>query len=290
VAWEAVARPLLRGGLGVIDLKLAGFALRARWLWFQLTDDGRVWSELDMQFEPEVLALVNASIDIQVGNGRRVKFWADKWLHGSAISDLVPTLCSLVSARTKKRQTVAEALCNRRWVRSITGTLSVQAIEEYLHLWNLLSEVQLTDGEDSFTWRWTSDGCYSAKSAYNLLQQGNTGFEGAKRIWRSWAPPKVKFFTWLASRRRLWTADRRLRHGLEARSVCWFCDQELESADHILTNCSFAREVWWRVLSNCHCSCSFPHNMSLQEWWAHLRRLQPKEYRKGLDSLFMLTL
>ena len=76
---------------------------------------------------------------------------------------------------------------------------------------------------------------------------------------------------------------------LEARPLCWFCDQELESADHILANCSFAREVWWGVLSSCHCQCSFPSNFSLQDWWAHLRQLQPLEHRKGLDSLFMLT-
>jgi len=44
---------------------------------------------------------------------------------------------------------------------------------------------------------------YSANSAYTMLQQGNTGFEGAKRIWRTWAPPKIKFFICLASRQRL---------------------------------------------------------------------------------------
>jgi len=126
----------------------------------------------------------------------------------------------LRKTKKKKRQVVAEALCNRRWVRSITETLSMQAIVEYLHVWDLVS-----DGEDSFTWRWTRDGCYSAKSAYTMLQQSNTGFEGGKRIWRTWAPPKIKFFISLASRQRLWTADRRLRHGLEARSLCWFCDQ-----------------------------------------------------------------
>ncbi|RLM66649.1 hypothetical protein C2845_PM16G00340 [Panicum miliaceum] len=47
-----------------------------------------------------------------------------------------------------------------------------EAIVEFLQLWNQLSDVQLSDEEDIFTRRWTRDGCYSAKSAYELLQQG----------------------------------------------------------------------------------------------------------------------
>jgi hypothetical protein len=33
VAWDQVCRPVEYGGLGVLNLKLLGFALRARWLW-----------------------------------------------------------------------------------------------------------------------------------------------------------------------------------------------------------------------------------------------------------------
>ena len=39
---------------------------------------------------------------------------------------------------------------------------------------------------------------------------------GHKLIWKTWAPLRIKIFLWLAFRRRHWTGDRRLRHGLEA--------------------------------------------------------------------------
>lgn len=164
---------------------------------------------------------------------------------GSGSSALMMGGCGqrLSGSRTKNKLTVAEALHNCQWVRTIIGSLSVQAIVEYLQVWARVSEVHLSDDEDRFIWRWTRDGCYSAKSVYALLQQGNTGFEGAKRIWLCWAPPKVKFFLWLSSHRRLWTADRRIRHGLEAQPICWLCDQEQETVDHILVNCSFARAI-----------------------------------------------
>ncbi|CAN6226182.1 unnamed protein product [Urochloa humidicola] len=80
-----------------------------------------------------------------------------------------------------------------------------------------------------------------------------------------------------------------MRHGLEAREECCFCEQEKETTDHILVNCSFAKEVWWGVLCSCACTCSFPAPKSLQGWWRYIRQRQQQEKRKGLDSLFMLT-
>uniref|UniRef100_A0A453EV98 Reverse transcriptase zinc-binding domain-containing protein n=1 Tax=Aegilops tauschii subsp. strangulata TaxID=200361 RepID=A0A453EV98_AEGTS len=32
--------------------------------------------------------------------------------------------------------------------------------------------------------------------------------ESWKYIWKSWAPPRVRFFHWLADQDRCWTADR----------------------------------------------------------------------------------
>jgi len=53
-----------------------------------------------------------------------------------------------------------------------------------------------------------------------------------------------------ARKQHLWTADRRRRHGLDAQDDCWLCDQEhAETADHLLANCCFAKELWWSVLS-----------------------------------------
>jgi hypothetical protein len=78
---------------------------------------------------------------------------------------------------------------------------------EYRSLAAQISEVQLSSAEDTFIWKWTRDGSFSSKSAFELLHQGSCRFSGASRIWKSWAPPKVKFFIWLASRNHLWIAD-----------------------------------------------------------------------------------
>lgn len=69
-------------------------------------------------------------------------------------------------------------------------------------------------------WRWTVDGTYSAKSAYNMLHSGAIALRGHKLIWGTWAPMRVKIFLWLAFKQRHWTGDRRRKHGLDARELC----------------------------------------------------------------------
>jgi hypothetical protein len=41
VSWEKVQRPLEYGGLGILNLKFFGWALRIRWLWALKTDPSR---------------------------------------------------------------------------------------------------------------------------------------------------------------------------------------------------------------------------------------------------------
>ena len=70
VAWPTVCRPTELGGLGVSNLNLAGFALEARWLWLQKTDQDRAWSQLPIKTSPEVLAFFKASTYTLIGDGR----------------------------------------------------------------------------------------------------------------------------------------------------------------------------------------------------------------------------
>ncbi|WVZ59726.1 LOW QUALITY PROTEIN: hypothetical protein U9M48_009833 [Paspalum notatum var. saurae] len=182
-------------------------------------------------------------IHIKVGNGRKTLFWRDKWLDGQAVQDLAPALASAVSRRALKNLTVADALLDSGWIRGITGGLTVAVIEEYLMLWSSLARVSLQENvDDQIIWKWTSDRQYSAKSAYLALHLGAQEFPGHELIWSTWLPLWVKIFLWLAFRRRLWTADRRLRHGLDARAVCYLCDDLPETIDHLLVSCSFARD------------------------------------------------
>jgi hypothetical protein len=143
---------------------------------------------------------------------------------------------------------VQQGLEDQHWTIDITGSMSPAAIAEFLELWAATKDIQLNDREDNLVWSWTGDGEYTAKSAYKMLHGGSIPFRGHSLIWKTWAPLKVKIFLWLAFRKRHWTADRRARHGLEAKADCYLCDQAPETIDHLLCECLFTREVWFHIL------------------------------------------
>jgi hypothetical protein len=94
---------------------------------------------------------------------------------------------------------------------------------------------------------------------------------------------------WLASKSRLWTADRRRRHGLEAHDTCWLCDQERETSAHLLSECCFAKEVWWALLSTIDCAISFPQQQQLsgiqESGLVATSELRAAEEKKGKGSI-----
>jgi hypothetical protein len=149
--------------------------------------------------DPVVKSMFLASVDVQLGDGNLTLFWSDRWNDGNSPYLIAPELCNLIRPMIKNTRTVHDALDDKRWIQDITGTFTVAAISEYLSFWQVLEAVQLQPGvKNNLKWKWTPDATYSAKSAYLMLFQGSERFEGAKQIWKAWAPLKVKFFTWLA--------------------------------------------------------------------------------------------
>jgi hypothetical protein len=161
-------------------------------------------------------------------------------------------------------------------------------IAEFFDLWDATENVSLLDQPDKIVWRWTPDGQFTAKSAYNKLHTGAITFRGHALIWKTWAPLRVKIFLWLAFKRKHWTNDRRARHGLQAHEECFLCDQAPESIDHMLSCCPFTRELWFHI-----CTALGKHlpqpNHSVLSAWRQLRREWHGCQRKGFDSLFALV-
>lgn len=143
------------------------------------------------------MALFWAATWTAIGDGLSTSYWTDKWLVGCSIDQLEPSVVSAVP-RSRRKRSVASAE-NHNGVQDITGAVTVQLLMEYLQLWDMLDNVQLSAGvPDSVLWRWTS---YSVASAYGAMFIGSIRPIGAKQIWKTSAPPKVKFFFWLVLRK-----------------------------------------------------------------------------------------
>jgi hypothetical protein len=131
VAWDQVQRPLPLGGLGVLDLRLMGMALRLRWLWLQRTEPSRPWGTLPFKSDSLSQSFFMRLIKLTLGDGNAFLFWTDPWLEGRSITELAPDLLDAVTMR-KCRKTVAEVLSDGAWIRDISGALTVPVLTQYL--------------------------------------------------------------------------------------------------------------------------------------------------------------
>ncbi|XP_071680370.1 uncharacterized protein [Lolium perenne] len=165
------------------------------------------------------LDLFDAATRVTIGNGAKASFWSSSWLHGTPPKDLAPLI---FKASRRKNRTVQEALADHNWVADIAvDAFTAEHMEQYVHLWDLPSEVQLIpDTEDSITWSLTPNGCYSASSAYKVQFLAAFPCQFGKIVWKTWAPPKCRFFAWLAIQNLLWTADRLAKRGWPHHPTC----------------------------------------------------------------------
>jgi hypothetical protein len=186
VNWSRVCRPLRFGGLGIPDLARTAISLQVRWLWRMQTDPQQPWRGLDMQFSKIELDAFGASTSMVVGNGESALLWEDRWLDGKSIREIAPEVYALIPKRHRKRS----------WISDIVGAPSTLALWQYVQLWIRLRDMVLSPDQDKLVWRWTTDGQYSSGSYYDTLFQG--AISSWKLNWKSWAPPRVKFFIWLA--------------------------------------------------------------------------------------------
>jgi hypothetical protein len=92
-----------------------------RWLWLQKTDLGRPWANLPIHVPNKARAFFSMALISKVRDGSNTLFWNDRWLHGTRISDIAPSLYKSIPRRIANRRTVKEALLNRIWISDIGG-------------------------------------------------------------------------------------------------------------------------------------------------------------------------
>jgi hypothetical protein len=220
-------------------------------------------------------------------------------LDGSCIQDFAPVVVANVEKRAISSRTVAHALESWQWVSDIETPLNLSGLQQYLHLWDALKGVVLTHEADRHVWIHSSSRQFSSKSCYKALFMGSITFEPWKRLWKTWTPPKCKFFLWLTIRNRCWTADRLQKRGLDDPEVCPLCDQELENIQHLFCNCIFARQFWHCILSSLRLANLSPasnesnlspasNESSFAEWWRKVCKQVHKSKRRGFNSIIIM--
>ncbi|WVZ50139.1 hypothetical protein U9M48_001425 [Paspalum notatum var. saurae] len=94
-------------------------------------------------------------------------------------------------------------------------------IEEFVSLWIRLQQVHLQpEVEDGITWKWTSDGNYSSRSAYRAQFIGSYCGYKLSLIWCAKAENKCKVFTWTLMQNKILMADNLARRDWAHQMSC----------------------------------------------------------------------
>ncbi|KAK1642301.1 hypothetical protein QYE76_060106 [Lolium multiflorum] len=212
-------------------------------------------------------------------DGASASFWHDSWLFGASPRALAPALYSL---SRRKHRCVRDALRGGAWVQDLRSRVSAHLLESFVALRTLIELVVLSpDTRDKFTWRFSSDGRYSASSAYRLQFVGSVQTAFVQLIWKPWATPRCRLFAWLFVQNRLMTADRLLAHGWPNGYFCPLCMRNLQTATHLFIECPFSRQVWAGVAITATAPSLAPSS-----WGNHHRSIDwMADLSEGLPSL-----
>ena len=97
---------------------------------------------------------------------------------------------------------------------------------------------------DGISWNLMAIGQYSAALAYKAESFGVIPSDMKRMVWKIWAPPESKHFSWLALQNRLWTADRLEKRGWPNCGLCPLGKRTTESVDHLFVHCHFTMRIW----------------------------------------------
>jgi hypothetical protein len=127
-----------------------------------------------------------------------------------------------------------------------------------VHDWELESLISFMDciyasplkgeGEDRICWESPSHSLFAVKRYYQSLTPRPSIPFPWKSIWKAKVPPRVAFFSWIATLGKALTIDNLRKRGFILQNWCCMCKRNGESVDHLFLHCSVARDMWSMVL------------------------------------------
>ncbi|RVW94296.1 putative ribonuclease H protein [Vitis vinifera] len=191
------------------------------------------------------------------GDGKRVRFWKDKWCGNTPLCEAYPSLFDLAVSKDAKVADCWDSMgevggWNPHFLRPFNDW-EVEEVESFLLI--IQGKRLNADLEDRMVWKETKDGNFSVKSCFNSLDHSSAVPFPWRIIWSSFVPSKVGFFAWEAAWGKVLTQDQLKRRGWKLANRCPLCCDEEETINHILIHCPKAkdkkRSKVWRAAPLC---------------------------------------
>ncbi|RVW20629.1 4-hydroxy-tetrahydrodipicolinate reductase 2, chloroplastic [Vitis vinifera] len=133
-------------------------------------------------------------------NGRRVRFWRDRWCGDSPLCVSFPSLFALSIDKGAWVADIWDPLAEGGWGGwnpYFSRVFNDWEVEEVERLLERLHEKRVYgDVDDMVLWTEAKSGKFSVKSLYLALEAGCPSLFPSSCIWNVWVQPKISFFVW----------------------------------------------------------------------------------------------
>ncbi|GAU45140.1 hypothetical protein TSUD_131390 [Trifolium subterraneum] len=261
IKWRVVCQQKENGRLGVRGIKAVNLSLLMKWRWRLLnSEEVGLWKEV---------------VSRSLGNGASTCFWSDLWIGDLLVCVKFPRLFSLsLQKEVKVRELVSVEGESYNWTFTWWRRLFLWEEDRVSQLLTSLTNVKLSNEEDTWRWMLDAEGSFSVKSAYNsLLKEIVTGtnlslFEAKffNNIWDSPASSKVVAFSWQLLHDRVPTKENLLLCGVlpqNSDGYCVWCGDICESSSHLFLHCKVALVVWYEIFKWLGVVIVVPPNLSI---------------------------
>ena len=204
------------------------------------------------------LEIVGNGMAFVVGNGRRVKFWLEKWCEDEPLRSVFPSLFAIAVSKEAWVEEVPngsfEGGC---WAPHFVRLLNNWELDEVESFILRLQGKRIHNEEDELVCVGAKDGGFTVKQLNNTLDPGRHVDFPSRVIWNSLVPSKVGMFAWVTSWSNILTLDKLQRRGWVMANICYLCGKQEESSDHILIHYDMTNAMWNLLISSALSSSSY---------------------------------
>lgn len=167
------------------------------------------------------------------------------WMYGfgdDALADRFPILFS----HCKQKDVSVKDVLDIGLIQNLVPRLASAASAQLQNLQSLISTVDTTAQNDKRLSHFIdSNGKLDTGTIYKLLKARDEAYDDkAAFIWRSAAPPRVQLLMWLLCQKRIQCRTKLQKKGIVSQPLCEVCNEDDETADHIISGCPIARQYW----------------------------------------------
>ncbi|QHO01916.1 uncharacterized protein DS421_13g419310 [Arachis hypogaea] len=195
---------------------------------------------------------------MEVGDGRRTRFWEDVWIHGGSLKDRFPRLFFVSN---QIGSVIGDCgfwdglvwIWNFQWRRELFQW-ELDLVNQLHHTLRL---VKIEFGrEDIVIWKYDKQRIFSTNSFVQVLQvetvqEDISSYSFTRTILKGLVPPRVELFVWFVLIGKFHTKERLSRFGVihQEDNLCVLCNNGVECGHHLFLGCSFSWQVWCAWLS-----------------------------------------